>query len=63
MGLRNVGGVKCQPFVKHINHWKRPLIMIFKGSGCSQFPEAVATSTAKEGLRSAVNGSLQVVAV
>ena len=23
LGLRNVGGVKCQPFLKHSNHWKR----------------------------------------
>ena len=21
--LHNVGGVKCQPFLKHSNHWKR----------------------------------------
>ena len=30
-----MGGVKCQPFLKHSNHWKRALKMIFKGSGCS----------------------------
>ena len=48
--LRNVGGVKCQPFLKHSNHWKRELKMIFKGSGCFQFPEADITSTAKESL-------------
>ena len=48
LGLRNVGGIKCQPFLKHSNHWKRALKMIFKGSGCFQFPEAVVPSTAKE---------------
>ena len=36
-GLSNVGGVKCQPFLKHSNHWKRALKMIFKGSGYSSF--------------------------
>ena len=45
--IRNVGGVKCQPFLKHSNHWKRAPIMIFKGSRCFQFPEAVVSSTAK----------------
>ena len=63
LGLRNVGGVKCQPFLKHSYHWKQPLKMIFKGSGCFQFPEAVVTSTAKESLRSTKSGSLQVLAV
>ena len=48
LGLRNVGGVKCQPFLKHGNHWKRTLKMIFKGNRCFQFPEAVITSTVKE---------------
>ena len=62
-GLRNVGGVKCQPFLKHSNHWKRALKMIFKGSGCFQFPEAVVTSTVKESLYSTESGSLQVLAV
>ena len=47
---------------KHSNHWKRALKMIFKGSGCFQFPEVV-TSTAKESLRSTERGSLQVLAV
>ena len=47
-----MGGVKCQPFLKHSNHWKWALKMIFKGSGCFQFPEVVVTSTAKESLRS-----------
>ena len=61
--LRNVGGVKCQPFLKHSNHWKRALNLIFKGSGCFQFPEAVVTSTAKESLRSTERSSLKVVAV
>ena len=61
--LRNVGGVKCQPFLKHRNHWKRELKMIFKGSGCFEFPEAVVNSTAKESLRSTERGSLQVLAV
>ena len=37
--------------------------MIFKESGCFQFPEAVISSTAKESLRSAERGSLQVLAV
>ena len=50
-------------FSKHSNHWKRALKMIFKGSGCFQFPEAVITSTAKESLRSTERGSLQVFAV
>ena len=63
LGLCNVGGIKCQPFQKHSNHWKRALKMIFKGSGCFQFPEAVITSTAKESLRSTKRGSLQVLAV
>ena len=61
--LRNVGGVKCQPFLKHSNHWKRALKLIFKGSGCFQFPEAVVTSTAKESLRSTEHGSLKVLAI
>ena len=56
-------GIKCQPFLKHSNHWKRELKMIFKRSGCFQFPEAVVTSTAKESLRSTESGSLQVLAV
>ena len=63
LGLRNVGGVKCQPSLKHSNHWKWPLKMILKGSGCFHFPEAVVTSTAKESLRSTERGSLQVLAV
>ena len=37
--------------------------MIFKGSGCFQFPEAVVTSAAKESIRSTERGSLQVLAV
>ena len=45
------------------NHWKRALKMIFKGSGCFQFPEAVVISTAKESLRSTKRGSIQVLAV
>ena len=24
-GLRCVGGIKCRPFLKHSNHWKRVL--------------------------------------
>ena len=39
------------------------LKMIFKGSGCFQFPEVVVTSTVKESLRSTEHGSLQVLAV
>ena len=62
-GLRNVGGIKCQPFLKHCNHWKWTLKMIFKESGCFQFPEAVVTSTAKESLRSTERDSPQVLAV
>ena len=62
-GLHNIGGVKCQPFLKHSNHWKRVLKMIFKESSYFQFPEAVVTSTAKESLRSIECGSLQVLAV
>ena len=37
--------------------------MIFKGSGCFQFPKAVVTSTVNESLRSTEHGSLQVLAV
>ena len=62
-GLRNVGGVNVQPFLKHSNYWKRTLKMIFKGSGCFQFPKAVVTSTAKDSLRSTERGSLQVLAI
>ena len=58
-----MSGVKCQPFLKHINHWKRALKMIFKGSGCFQFPETVVTSTVKESLSSTALGSLQILAV
>ena len=58
-----MGGVKCQPFLKHSNHWKRALKLIFKGSGCFQFPAVVVTSRAKESLRSTERGSLQVLAV
>ena len=58
-----MGGVKCQPFLKHSNHWKRALKMIFKESGCFQFFEVIVTSKAKESLRSTERGSLQVVAV
>ena len=61
--LCNVGGVKSQPFLKYSNYWKQALKMIFKGSGCFQFPEAVVTSTAKESLLSIKRGSLQVLAV
>ena len=61
--MGNVGGVKCQPFLKHSNHWKRALKMIFKGSRCFQFPEVVVTSIAKESLRCTESGSLQVLAV
>ena len=57
-GLRNGGGVKCQPFQKHSNHWKQALKIIFKASGCFQFPEAVVTSTVKESLSSTEHGSL-----
>ena len=56
--LCNVGGVKCHPFLKHSNHWKRALKMIFKETGCFQFSEAVVTSTAKESLHSTKPGSL-----
>ena len=48
---------------KHSNHWKRALKIIFKGSGCYLFPEAVVTSTAKESVRSTERGSLHVLAV
>ena len=58
-----MGGVKYQPILKHSNHWIRALKMIFKGSGCFQFPEAVVTSTTKESLRCTERGSLQVLAV
>ena len=58
-----MGVVKWQPFLKHSNHWKRALKIIFKGSGCFQFPEVVVNSTAKESLRCTERGSLQVLAV
>ena len=46
------------------DHWKRALKIIFNGSWCFQFPEAVIISTVKEeGLHSTDRGSLQVVAV
>ena len=45
------------------NYWKRVLKMIFKGTGCFQFLEAVVTSTVKESLSSTELGSLQVLAV
>ena len=43
-----MGGVKFQPFLKHSNHWKRVIKMIFTGSGCFQFVKAIVTSKAKE---------------
>ena len=55
LGLSNVGGVKCHPFLKHSSHWKRALKKIFKGSRCFQFPEADVTSTAKESLPNVVH--------
>ena len=58
-----MGGVKCQPFLKHSNHWKRALKMIFKISGYFKIPEAVVTSTAKESLHSTGGSPLQVLAV
>ena len=58
-----MGGVKCQPFLNSINHRKRALKVIFKGSGCFQFPESAVTSPAKESLRPTECGSLQVLAV
>ena len=61
--LCNMGRVKCQPFLKHNNHWKRALIIVFKGIGCFQFPEAVVTSDAKESLCSTERCSVQVLAV
>ena len=30
--LRNMGGVKCQPFLKHSNHWKQALKRFLKRS-------------------------------
>ena len=63
LGLLNVGGVKCKPFLKHSNHWIRVIKLIFKKSGCFQFPEAVVTSIAIESLRSTESGLLQVLAV
>ena len=50
-----MGGIKCQTFLKHSNHWKRALKIIFQGSGCFQFPEAVVTSTAKDALLKVVH--------
>ena len=60
-GIRNVGGVKCHFY--NSNYWKWELKMIFKGSRCFQFPEAVVTLTVKESLRCTDPGSLQVLAV
>ena len=37
--------------------------LIFKGSGCFQFPEAVVTSAANESLRSTKCSLLQALAV
>ena len=45
------------------NHWQWALKMIFKGSGCLQFPGAVVTSTATESLSSIERGSIPVPAV
>ena len=56
-----MGGVKCQPLVKCSNHWKWALKMILKGSGYSQFPEAVILLW-EESLTSTERGSLQVLA-
>ena len=63
LGLRNVGGVKYQPFLKNSNLQKRALKIIVMGSGCFRFPEAVVTSMVKESLRSTEHGSIQVLAV
>ena len=35
--VRKVDGVKCQPFLKHSNHWERALKMIFKEACASSF--------------------------
>ena len=32
--LCNVGGVKCQPLLKHSKHWKRTLKMFLKVTVC-----------------------------
>ena len=58
-----MGGVKYRPFLKHSNHWKWALKIIFKVSGGFQLPEAVVTSTAKDCLRSTERGSIQVLTV
>ena len=58
--LRNLGGVKCKPFVNYSNYWKLAQKMIFKGYGCF-YPGAVVTSTAKESLHSTERASLQVL--
>ena len=58
--LCNMGGVKCQPFLKH-NHWKRTIKFIFKGSVYFQFPETVVTCDAKKSLRSTKRGLQQVL--
>ena len=50
-------------FLKHSNHWKWALNMIFKGSGFFLFPEAIVTSTAKKSLHSTECGSLQLLTV
>ena len=61
-GIRMWAELNVSHFYKG-NHWKRVLKLIFKGSGCFQFPEAVVTSTAKGSLRSTAHGSLQVLVV
>ena len=58
-----MGGVKYRPYQKNRNHWKQAQKLIFKGSGCFQFPETVVTSRAKKSLCSTGHGSLQVFAV
>ena len=63
LGLHNVGGVKCQPFLKHSNNWKRALKMIFKEAGAFSYLNLFFTSTAKESLRTTERGSLKVLAV
>ena len=55
--LCNVGGVKCQPFLKHSSHWKWAL-----EAAASSFLKLFVTSTVKESLCSTERGSLQVLA-
>ena len=42
--LHNIGEVKCQPFLKHSNHWKWSLKRIFKGNRSTIYQTQFTTS-------------------